>query len=451
MASEFEIEVARLMMQFNTPGVAVEMLARGKRYSAHAGRLTAGGALPVTQKARFSTMCLIKLLINLDLLMLAEKGQISLDDKLADHLPDLGKGPTAKGNFLNIRHLMSHTGGFRSCPLPHLLPLAQSWQNCVDLLHDAPQLFEPGTVFEDDHLSHIILGELLSRLRGKPIVDVVREDVLRPLGIHPSTRPKDAENPEIYVSRHMWNRDERKWEPEDDIYPDPDPTFGAISPLSMTSVDLFRLGEILLADQPDAKASIVSPRIEEKLFSPVIRIPREISLMRHTRWRLSGFGLGMGTFRDGQQGFVTTGRGQSSCIIFDEGRQSVLTIAMNTLEARQRETLLNTLLAKFAKDTSIKPEPTTLDIGFDEFIHPFTTRDICGAYMGFTPEPVEIFANPRSFIVRVQNEDRYQFEAGPENQLIMKAKTPLSIGLFPDPVSKRPCVSIAMHPFRKVA
>lgn len=450
MASKFESEVGRLMMQFNTPGVAVEMLADGKRHSAHMGRLSAGGSYPLTQKARFPTVCLIKLLITIDLLILAEQGKISLDDKIADHLPELGQGPKAKGKFLKIRHLLSHTGGFRSCTLEALLPLAQeSWQNCVDLLHDTAQLFEPGMVFEDDHLSHIILGELLSRLRGQPIVDVVNEDVLMPLGIKPGHRATDFEQPEIYSSRHEWIRDDKIWRVEPDNYADPNPSFGAISPLSMTSANLMRLGEALL-DGPAAGKKVITSWVREKLFSEVVRVPREISPVRVTRWQLAAFGMGIATFRGSHRGFMTTGRGQNSSIIFDKGRKSVLAASMNSTNILEREALLNTMFAKFAGDTSIIPEPQTVDIGFDEFLQPFTTRDIAGIYVGFTPDPVEIFAKARSFVVRIGKEERYQFEASPQNRLVIRARMPVPIGVFQDPASLRPCLTVGMHPYKKV-
>jgi CubicO group peptidase (beta-lactamase class C family) len=452
MASEFETEVGRLMMRFNTPGVAVELLAKSKRHSAHMGRLAIGGKQVMTKRARFSTVCLVKLLITIDLLLLAEKGQISLDDRLADHLPELGQGPKAKGNFLKIRHLLSHTGGFRSCPIQYLLRLARdSWEKCVEYLHNAPQIFEPGTVFEDDHLSHVILGELLSRLRGKPVVDVVCEDVLAPLGIPYSTRTKDAEQPDIYVARHEWDKDQMNWRIEPDVYSEPDASYGAISHLSMTSAGLLQLGEALLARNPASGSAVISPWVKERLFSEVVRVPREVSPMRVTRWHIAAFGLGMATFRGGHRGFMTTGRGQGSTIIFDKDRQSVLASAMNTTNVLEREVLLNILLSKFAGDASIVPEPRSLDIGFDEFIQPFSTRDIGGLYVGFTPEPVEIVTGPRSFVVRIGKEDRYQFEASPENRLVIRAKMPAPIGLFQDPVSMRPCLTIGMHPHKKVS
>lgn len=453
MGSEFEIEVARHMMQFATPGISVDMRNRGKKHSAHLGRLTVGGSLPVTKKARYATVCLIKLLIAIDLLLLAEKGEISLDANIGEYLPELSKGPKAKGHFIKIWHLLSHTGGYRSFTVQHLLPLAhESWQNCVGLLHDTEQLFEPGTVFDDDHMSHIILGQILERVRGKPLLEAVQEDVLCPLDISAGNRTTDCEQPEIYASRHSWNRVEKKWDVEADTYSEPDAAFGAISHLSMTSADLLRLGEALLrAPAGSKKQSGFSTFVKERLFSEAVRLPSEITPTRITRWSVKAYGLGMATFRDGHFGRLTTGRGQNNSIVFDRDRQSVIAMAMNTPNVIERETLMNSLLTKFAGDTSIVPEANSLDMDFDTFIHPFTTRDICGIYMGFTPDPVEVFSGPRSFVVRVDKEDRYQFEATPENRLLMLARMPVPFGVFQDPVSRRPCLTMGMHPFKKVS
>jgi len=361
MASEFEAEIGQLMMRFNTPGVAVELFAKAKRHTAHMGRLAAGTTHLMTRRARFSTVCLIKLLMTIDLLSLAEKGEISLDDRISDHLPELGRGPKAK-SYLKIRHLLSHTSGVRSCPIQHLLQLARtSWDKCVEFLHDTPQIFEPGTVFEDDHLSHIILGQLLSRLRGRPVVDVVCEDVLAPLAIAYSTRTQDEGEPDIYVGRHEWDKDKKNWRVEPDAYSGPDASFGAISHLSMTSASLLQLGEALLARDPASRSPVISPWVKERLFSETVRVPREVSPLRMTRWHIGAFGMGMATFRGGHRGFMTTGRGQNSCIIFDKDRQSVLVSAVNTTNVLEREVLLNRLLAKFAGDTSIVPEPRTLE------------------------------------------------------------------------------------------
>jgi hypothetical protein len=270
------------------------------------------------------------------------------------------------------------------------------------------------------------------------------------LGIAYGRRNEDAGQPGIYTARHEWDRDEKKWVAEPDVYPEPDPSFGAISDLSMTCAHLLELGEALLAEKPGLDKPSISPWVKEKLFAEVVLVPRQVSPVRITRWHPGAFGLGMATFRGGHRGYMTTGRGQNSCLIFDKSRQSVLALSMNTTNVLEREVLLNTLLAKFASDASIVPEPRSLDIGFDEFLQPFTTGDIGGIYVGFTPEPVEIFAGPRSFVIRINKEDRYQFEASPENKLVMRAKMPVPIGVFQEPATLRPCLSMGMHPFKKV-
>jgi hypothetical protein len=225
----------------------------------------------------------------------------------------------------------------------------------------------------------------------------------------------------------------------------PDPAFGAISHISMTSGDLLKLGEALLAD-----SSTFSSWLKDRLFEETTRVPRTFHPARITRWHVRHFGLGMATFRDGHRGVVTTGRGQNACIIFDKDRKSVLALAMNSANVLEREAVLNNLFAKFAGDVTIVPEARLLDIGFDEFITPFSTHEIGGVYLGFQPDPVEIFANPRGFVLRIKGEDRYLFEATPENRMAMRARLPTSVGLFQDPASQRPCLMMAMNAFKKV-
>lgn len=109
MTTAFEAEVGRLMTRFNSPGLSVDMLTGGKRHSAHMGHLVEGLPHKITREARYASVCLIKLLIAIELLMLAEKGTVSLDAPVANYLPELAQGPKAKGKIIMLRHLLSHT------------------------------------------------------------------------------------------------------------------------------------------------------------------------------------------------------------------------------------------------------------------------------------------------------------------------------------------------------
>jgi hypothetical protein len=218
----------------------------------------------------------------------------------------------------------------------------------------------------------------------------------------------------------------------------------------MSSGDLACLGEALLSGPPRKGQLVISDWVKNKLFAPEVSLPREVSPVRTTRWSVRGFGLGMATFRDGHKGHVTTGRGQNSAIVFGKDRKSMVALAMNTTNVLEREALLNMMFRRFADDTSIVPEAKTLDMDFDEFIQPFSTRDIGGVYLGFAPEPIEIFSSPKAFVVRINKEECYRFEASLENRLVMHARMHMPLGLFQDPVSRRPCLSVGMHAFKKV-
>ena len=48
-----------------------------------------GGPNKVTRDARYATVCIIKLMIAIEILMLAEKSQLSLDSPVGEYLPEL--------------------------------------------------------------------------------------------------------------------------------------------------------------------------------------------------------------------------------------------------------------------------------------------------------------------------------------------------------------------------
>ena len=451
MTTSFTTEVGRLMTRFNAPGLSVDMLTGGKRYSAHVGKLVEGLPHKVTRNARYATACLIKLLVAVEILSMAEKGLISLDAPIADYLPELAEGPRAKGRFIKVRHLLSHTGGYRSRPVAMLMPLAhESWSNCAQFLHDTDQLFIPGTVFDEDHLSYIILGQLIEKMTGKPALTAVAEHILKPLKIAPHTRPDDEKNTEIFAGGHAWDQEEKRWKSREEAYEEPDAVSSAMSYFSMSSGDVLRIGEALMDDYAGPGTEIITPFIRSNLFTEQVQLPPEYGPNNPSRWTVRAFGMGTATFRDGHRGCFTVGRGQNFSLAYDRTRKSAISLAMNTTNSLERNVMLDTLFAKFSGDSSIVRENRGLDIDFTAFMGPFTTRDLGGVYLGFFPDPVEIFGDPRGFTIRVDKKDGYRVEASEEGRLVIHTRLPMSIGVFQDPVSKGPCLSMGMHAFRKV-
>jgi len=110
-----------------------------------------------------------------------ERGELALDDPVADHLPAFASGGK---DAITIRHLLTHTGGFRHVPIR--FP-EQSWQQIIETICAAPieKGWEPGrTAGYHPRPSWFILGELVQHATGQSLPDYLREMILMPLGMH---------------------------------------------------------------------------------------------------------------------------------------------------------------------------------------------------------------------------------------------------------------------------
>ncbi|MBU2669023.1 beta-lactamase family protein [Actinoplanes bogorensis] len=113
---------------------------------------------------------------------LAERGALGLDDPLARHWPEFG----ARGKQgITIRHVLQHRSGLpygRS--LAHDALAAPDWDRSVRALAAARPRTPPGAVPAYHVLSYgFLLGELVRRVTGEPVAEVLRRDLLEPLGL----------------------------------------------------------------------------------------------------------------------------------------------------------------------------------------------------------------------------------------------------------------------------
>jgi len=92
--------------------------------------------------------------------MLIETGELSLDDRASDLLPDLGSEDKRE---ITIEQLLTHTSG-----LPAWLPLYLCVGDPAEVLNaidDTPLRTEPASVVYSD-LNFIILGKIVERIAG---------------------------------------------------------------------------------------------------------------------------------------------------------------------------------------------------------------------------------------------------------------------------------------------
>jgi CubicO group peptidase (beta-lactamase class C family) len=117
-------------------------------------------------------------------------GRLHWDDAVTDWIPEFAGGGKES---ITVRHLLTHTGGFRTADTT---PLTQSWEET--LAHVCATPIEPGWVVGEtagyhSNSSWFILGEILSRMLGRSFREVIRDEVTAPLGLGDGWFGMDAE------------------------------------------------------------------------------------------------------------------------------------------------------------------------------------------------------------------------------------------------------------------
>jgi CubicO group peptidase (beta-lactamase class C family) len=113
--------------------------------------------------------------------VLAERGLFGYDTPVADLWPEFaahGKGA------VTVRQVLNHTAGVPGVPPDTTVEDLCDWDGICAAVADAELWWEPGTkVGYHAYTFGYILGEVVRRVTGKPISQVLREEVSGPLGV----------------------------------------------------------------------------------------------------------------------------------------------------------------------------------------------------------------------------------------------------------------------------
>jgi CubicO group peptidase (beta-lactamase class C family) len=130
---------------------------------------------------------------------LQESGRLGWDDPVVQYLPEFG----VKGKEpITIRHLLTHTGGFRWADFAVTMP----WETIIQRICAAP--LEPRWVVGETAGYHAltswyILAEIVRRVdpMGRPFDEFIRENIFSPLGMEDCWLPMSAATFEKYGPR----------------------------------------------------------------------------------------------------------------------------------------------------------------------------------------------------------------------------------------------------------
>ena len=114
------------------------------------------------------------------ILMLAEQGKLSLDDKVSRFVPDL-----TRANDVTIRQLLSMTSGYQDYwPQDYVMPPMLkpiTARAIVDEWAKKPLDFEPGTKWQYSNTNYVIAGMIVEKASGMKLVDFLKQHIFGPL------------------------------------------------------------------------------------------------------------------------------------------------------------------------------------------------------------------------------------------------------------------------------
>jgi len=162
--------------------VGTALIAKGDRVLLNKGYgySNAGEKKLNTEASVFQIGSITKQFTAALILMLEEKGKLSVNDQLSKYFPQF-----PAGDKITLHHLLTHTSG-----IYNYTNNAQAMQNIgtkpvdqetmLSLFQDKPLDFEPGTKYSYSNSGYVLLGYIIEKVTGKPWETVVRENILKP-------------------------------------------------------------------------------------------------------------------------------------------------------------------------------------------------------------------------------------------------------------------------------
>lgn len=199
------------------------------------------------------------------LLLAMEDGLLTLDDRVADYIPEFRGSRKAD---VTLRHLVTHTSGIKS--YPKLYHEHTEWKSLFEEYCGMPLGNAPGTTYEYASANFFLLALTIERVSGRKLDDLLAERVFGPLGLRDTMFTPDAALlPRIPATEYVrWN-DRYDWGTVNDKTAQLMGGVSAHAGLFSSARDLAAFGDALLADGLDGRHRMLSGHAARLLMSRV--------------------------------------------------------------------------------------------------------------------------------------------------------------------------------------
>lgn len=450
ITASLDAKLSEKCRQKNVPGMALKIFKDGEPiFEKCYGYRNVDHLLPITNDTVFPAASVTKSFTTLSIMILEDRGKLSVDDLVTDWLPELKLPEQEYHQRLKIHHLLSNTSGFPGLGAVNLAR-AESIKNDPDGAYMADRLSyiyegrqiktvvelmdvmsndidytllgEPGTTYNYSNEGFALLQEIIERASKQPFNEFIKENVLEPLNMtHSIFLNKDLSKFERVTELYGYTKDFKAfhspaWWDVGHIY-----TNGS---LKTTVSDLMKYLELYRLDGTVNGQQIISKTCIQKMSTPHFKIPTGVHY---------GYGLKLTNHRGisliGHSGGT---KGASAHIML--AKDLGLTIAVLTnISEFSAESLALTALETFAELPTETEPPPNYEITQEEL------KEYTGLYLSaegrrinvtIRDQKLHVVTRNNEFFVKPSSEDTFKSPEGTKYLFLRKKQTGNIAGLF---------------------
>jgi CubicO group peptidase (beta-lactamase class C family) len=195
LAAAIDKAAAAAIASGESPGLEVAVIKNGKPVLVKGyGSANLEQHVPVSNTSVFRVGSVTKQFTAVALLLLAEEGKLSVQDKLSKYYPNF-----PRANDITLDEMLHHTSGiFNYTSAPNFAVdgmIHRSTDEMVEFIGKLPktQDFEPGTNWSYSNSAYFILGGVVEKAAGEPLATVFKTRLFAPLGMTHSALDDETE------------------------------------------------------------------------------------------------------------------------------------------------------------------------------------------------------------------------------------------------------------------
>ncbi|MBP6507074.1 MAG: beta-lactamase family protein [Opitutaceae bacterium] len=140
--------------------------------------------IPNAATTKFRIGSLTKQFTAASILLLEERGKLSVDDPISKYIP----GVPAAWSPITLRHLLTHRSGIPDFTALPAYPREWKYSGpspsmIFNWVRDQPLEFSPGSKYQYSNTGYVLLGWIIEQVSGQAYREFVKQNIFDPLGL----------------------------------------------------------------------------------------------------------------------------------------------------------------------------------------------------------------------------------------------------------------------------